>query len=170
MKLVAKRSSYGSYGNVERGGVITVEDDLEAKKLIKSGKFIKYDADAAAKAKADQEVRAAEKQANAVPLLTEAEANNLLAENARLTGEIDQLTIAAGRVPELENQIAANGLALSEASTTIADLTSKVSDLAGSLKASEAATASAKTEADGFKAKMEELAASITATEIKVKK
>lgn len=62
MKLKAKRSSYGAFGNVARGQIVTVEDDAEAKKLIKTGLYSEYDKAAEEQEAKDREAAEARTQ------------------------------------------------------------------------------------------------------------
>jgi ribosomal protein L9 len=100
MEIKAKRSSYGEYGNVRRGEVITV-DDRTAKALLQKGNFVAYDAKAEAKAKAEREAQreAAEQEKAAAKASQAAELETLRLELADKTA----------RIADLEKQLDAKG-------------------------------------------------------------
>lgn len=103
MEIKAKRSSYGEYGNVRRGEVITVDDRL-GKALLQKGSFVAYDAKAEAKAKAERE---AERQA-AEASQKAAEQERAAAEDARavyLETLRSELAAKTARIAELEKQL-----------------------------------------------------------------
>lgn len=58
MELKAKRSSFGIYGNVRRGGIIEVEDKKKAEALIATGLYTEYDEKAERQAKEEREAKA----------------------------------------------------------------------------------------------------------------
>jgi hypothetical protein len=107
MEIKAKRSSYGEYGNVRRGEVITV-DDRTAKALLQKGNFVAYDAKAEAKAKAERE---AERQA-AEAARQSAEQEKTAVEDARAV-ELEtlrsELAEKTARIAELEKLLDAKG-------------------------------------------------------------
>jgi septin family protein len=107
MEIKAKRSSYGDYGNVRRGEVITV-DDRTAKALLQKGNFVAYDAKAEAKAKAERE---AERQA-AQAARQSAEQERAAAEEAHtveLQNLRSELAEKTARIADLEKQLDAKG-------------------------------------------------------------
>jgi len=96
MEIKAKRSSYGEYGNVRRGEVITVDDRM-GKALLQKGNFVAYDAKAEAKARAEREAElearreAAEQEKVATKGSQAAELENLRSELADKTARIADL-------------------------------------------------------------------------------
>ncbi|MBT9373188.1 hypothetical protein [Rhizobium sp. CSW-27] len=92
MEIKAKRSSYGDYGNVRRGEVITVDDRL-GKALVQKGSFVAYDAKAEAKAEAEREAQrqAAEQERAAAKSSQAAELETLRSELAAKTARIAEL-------------------------------------------------------------------------------
>ena len=92
MEIKAKRSSYGTYGNVRRGEVITVDDRL-GKALLQKGSFVAYDAKAEAKVKAEREAerQAAEQERAAAKVSQAVELETLRSELAAKTARIAEL-------------------------------------------------------------------------------
>jgi colicin import membrane protein len=130
MEIKAKRSSYGDYGNVRRGDVITI-DDRTAKALLQKGNFVAYDAKAEAKAKAERE---AERQA-AEAARQSAEQETAAAEDARaaeLEGLRSELADKTARIADLENQLGAKTASLVDAEKKVSDLSGLVAALSKS--------------------------------------
>ncbi|MBT9373383.1 hypothetical protein [Rhizobium sp. CSW-27] len=103
MEIKAKRSSYGDYGNVRRGEVITVDDRL-GKALLQKGSFVAYDAKAEAKAEAEREAQrlAAEASQKAAEQERAAAKSSQAAELETLRSELNE---KAARIADLEKQL-----------------------------------------------------------------
>jgi thioesterase domain-containing protein len=140
MEIKAKRSSYGDYGNVRRGEVITL-DDRTAKALLQKGNFVPYDAKAEAKAKAERE---AERQA-AETARQSAEQERATAEDA-LAAELEtlrsELVDKTARIADLERQLGAR-------TASLVDAEKQVTDLSGLVAALSKSEPGEKTAADG---------------------
>jgi hypothetical protein len=104
MEIKAKRSSYGTYGNVRRGEVITVDDRM-GKALLQKGNFVAYDAKAEAKAKAEREAELQARQEAAEQARAEAKGSQA-AELETLRSELADKT---ARIADLEKQLDAKG-------------------------------------------------------------
>ncbi|MBT9373374.1 hypothetical protein [Rhizobium sp. CSW-27] len=130
MEIKAKRSSYGEYGNVRRGEVITVDDRL-GKALVQKGSFVAYDAKAEAKAEAEREAQrlAAEASQKA------AEQERAAAEDARaveLEALRSELADKTTRIADLEQQLGAKTASLVDAEKQVTDLSGLVAALSKS--------------------------------------
>lgn len=94
MKLKATRSSFGAFGNVERGQIVTVEDAADAQELIKTGLYLEYDQ--AAEEREERERAEAEAKADAAKLPVSTSDTKL----AEALEELDRATIANGDLTE----------------------------------------------------------------------
>jgi chromosome segregation ATPase len=134
MEIKAKRSSYGEYGNVRRGEVITVDDRM-GKALLQKGNFVAYDAKAEAKAKAEREAELQARRQATDAAGRAAEQEKAAAENARAV-ELEtlrsELADKAARIVDLEKQLGAKTASLVDAEKKVADLSGLVAALSKS--------------------------------------
>ncbi|WP_320188922.1 hypothetical protein RMS29_028350 (plasmid) [Agrobacterium rosae] len=155
MKIKAKRSSVGDYGNVSRNQVLIIEDETEAKKLIATGLYTKYD-----KAAEEREERERAEKAQAAKALegkeqleefTVDEFERLRTENADLleqhgtkdtaiNGLREQLEKQADdllAIPGLNDKLASANNVIKQHEETIAELVAKIADLNGEIEQSK---------------------------------
>jgi flagellar motility protein MotE (MotC chaperone) len=140
MEIKAKRSSYGEYGNVRRGEVITVDDRM-GKALLQKGNFVVYDAKAEAKAEAEREAEQQARRQETDAAGRAAEQERAAAEDA-LAAELEtlrsELADKTTRIADLEKQLGAKTASLVDAEKQVTDLSGLVAALSKSEPGEEA--------------------------------
>jgi chromosome segregation ATPase len=134
MEIKAKRSSYGDYGNVRRGEVITVDDRM-GKALLQKGNFVAYDAKAEAKAKAEREAEQQARRQETDAAGRAAEQERAATEDAlavELEGLRSELADKTARIADLEQQLGAKTAAVVDAEKRVTDLSGLVAALSKS--------------------------------------